>query len=396
MQKAIKDDENKRFLETLLSVVAKVRETTPRGQSTSWKQVLAIMQPLFPNRKLSKESLRNRYRRLKDVKVNQIIKVKDDKVAGRVKLEQRVLHEIKRKRPLLWLCERLGVTEDQIYASVAKLQRKGYKAVSVYDEDGVTYVHNRVRFHKTIPGLSNYDDAYDISDDFESNIIEFAVVSDTHVGNLNTAYKELNKFYDIVKERGIKHVFHAGDLTDGYYTHRPTSVLEQDAVGFQNQLRMFNRKYPRRDGVETIAISGNHDYTHLRNGFADIGETIGDIRDDITYLGHNFARIKLAPHLTVALIHPTDGSTEDSVKKIKDVINRNPDRRADIMLIGHYHKVASVFHNDVYGFLLPAFEHKTAFMKDNNLTSEVGGMAFKIVLDKRGAIQSISSEIIRL
>lgn len=396
MQKAVKDKKNVVFLESLLDVVANVRKTSPSGHTTSWKKVLSEMEARFPNRKLTKESLRNRYRRLTDLKVNQITKVKDDKVAGRTKMEQRVLHEIRRKRPLEWLCERLDATEDQIYASVAKLQRKGYKGAAIYDEDGVVYVHNRIRFHKTIPGLSNYSSVLDLSDDFDGSTVTFAVVSDTHVGNINTAYKELNKFYDIVQERGVKHVLHIGDLTDGYYTHRPTSVLEQDAVGFQNQLRMFVKKYPSRLGVETIAISGNHDYTHLRNGFADIGETIGSIREDITYLGHNFARVKMAPHLHVSMIHPTDGSTENSVKKIKDIINRNPDRRGDIMLIGHYHKVASVFHNDVYGYLVPSFEHKTEFMRDNNLTSEVGGMFITVNLNSRGAITSVNSEVVRL
>jgi len=384
---------DKEFLSNLLDVVADVRKTKPVGDNKmDWKQTLAIMQERFPSRQMTIESLRNRYRRLTDVRVNQIVKRKDDYVAGRQTLEQRVLNEIKQKRPLAYLCEKLDVPEDKILQAVAKLQMNGYRGVAIYDEDGVKFVHNRVRFFKTIPGLAGDAEGLDISSVFGGERLEFAVVSDTHIGNKMSDIKSLHKFYDIVADRGINTVFHVGDLTDGYYTQRPTSVLEQDAVGYANQLRLFVQRYPQRGGVTTYAITGNHDYTHMRNGLANIGEEIADKRDDIVYLGHNFGKLMLRKGVNVSLIHPTDGAGEGLSDKIRRVIERNPHRRAEIILIGHFHKWMHEKYMGSYGYLVPSFEKKTPFMDDNNLTTEVGGVIFTVYTDKKGKIVTIGTE----
>ena len=389
-QKSIRRD--KHFLETLLITIANVRNANPARKSDNWKEVLSIMQRRFPRRALTVEGLRNRYRRLTDVKVNQITKRKDDFVAGRQSIEQKVLHEIKRKRPLAYLVEKLDLPEGRILEALAKLQMKGYRGIAIYDEDGVKFAHNRVRFFKTIPGLAGNEEGFDLSDIYGGETITFAVVSDTHFGNKMADKKSLSKFYDLVQSRGISTVLHVGDLTDGYYTNRPTSVLEQDAVGFSNQLRMFVKQYPRREGITTYCITGNHDYTHMRNGFANIGEAVNDLRDDIVYLGHNFGRILLAKGLDVSLIHPTDGAGSGLSDKLRRLIEHNKNRRSKIMLVGHYHKSAHEKYQGCYGYLVPGFERKTAFMDDNNLTSDVAGMIFHVSMDKKGNILTVGTE----
>lgn len=384
---------NRDFNTALQATVEVSVKAMPSGAlKHDWNQVLVTMQGLFPNRPLTKESLRNRYRRLTDLKVHQITQRKDDFVAGRTTLEQKVLNEIKQKRPLAYLVDRLGVPEEKIFEAVAKLQMQGFRAISIFDEEGVKYVHNRVRFYSTIPGIAGGEEGLDISDLYGGETITFAVVSDTHVGSLCFAKKELHKFYDIVAERGINTVFHVGDLSDGYYTNRPTSVLEQDAVGYTNQLRAFVRNYPQRAGVTTFAITGNHDYTHMRNGFANIGEGIAELREDIVYLGHNFGRLHVAKNVDVSLIHPTDGAAANLSEKLRSLVDRNMNRRSKIMLVGHYHKTAHEKYNGVYAYMVPSFEKKTGFMDDNNLTTDVGGMIFTVHMDKKGNILRITTE----
>jgi predicted phosphodiesterase len=389
-QLSIKRDEH--FLKTLLTEVANVRSSNPHRISVSWKTVLVRMQAHFPSRELTIEGLRNRYRRLIDVKVNQITKRKDDYVSGKMSLEKRVLHEIRNKRPVAYVCERLDISEDKLFEVVAKLQYSGYRGVAVYDEDGVKFVHNRIRFFSTIPGLSGGEEGLDLSDIYGGERLTFAVVSDTHWGNKKTAKKELNKFYNLVESRGIDTVFHVGDLTDGYYTHRPTSVLEQEAVGYTNQLKLFVKEYPRREGITTYCITGNHDYTHMRNGFANIGEGIADLRDDIIYLGHNFGRLHLTDKVDVSLIHPTDGAGAGLSDKLRHLIDKNHNRRSKIMLVGHYHKTAHEKYNGVYAYMVPSFEKKTDFMDDNNLTTDVAGMIFTVMVDKKGDVISVHTE----
>lgn len=384
-----------KYLRILNSTVTSVRRDN--NDKNDWKQTLAVMQQHFPNRKMSKESVRNSYRRLMNVNnVNGIVKRRDDKRMGRTTLEQRLLAEVKRKKPMLLLMERLEATEDEIKIAVANLQMAGYRAIAIFKEDGVTFVHNRVRANSSVPLLSGDEKGEDIFDKMQGNTVTFAVVSDTHFGSSMADKKNLNKFYDEIEARGITTVLHAGDLTDGYYPNRPTSILEQYAHGFTEQLNDFTKDFPKKDGITTYFITGNHDHTFMRQGLANIGEVVEDIREDMVYLGHNFGRVYVAPKVSVSLIHPTDGVSQNFNKKIRDIIERSPERRSDIMCIGHYHKLAMVEHRGVSGYIVPSFQKKTSFMADMGIESIVGGMIFTVKTDNvTDEIISISTEVIK-
>ena len=387
---------DKEYLEELLVVTDTVRaERQIRKNMNDWELVLVIMQEKYPDRKLTKESVRNSYRRLTNAnRVNNVVKERDDRRMGRTSNHMRVLAETKYKRPIYYIMERLELTEPEVMAAVAKLQLEGYRGVSVFKENGVTYVHNRIRYNTSQPLLSGDEEGIHIYDGRQSKTIEFAVVSDTHFGNINADKKSLHEFYNLINKRGIKTVLHVGDLVDGYYTNRPTSVLEQYATGYTDQLKDFVKDFPKIEGITTYGITGNHDYTHMRNGFANMGEGISAIRPDFVYLGHNFGRIYLGPKVSVSLIHPTDGISQNFNKKIRDMIERSPERRSDIMLIGHYHKIAMVQHRGINAYVVPSFEKKTSFMQDMGLDSIVGGMIFKVKTDKDDNILSVVTEII--
>lgn len=394
MQESLKRD--KHFLDTLLESVNHVRKESPkkRGkQRTNWKIVLEIMQEHFPNRKLTTESLRNRYRRLTDIKVNQITKRRDDKRMGKLTLERRVLGEIKRKRPLTYLVDRLGESEKDILAAVSRLQIQGFRGVAAFTEDGVVYVHNRVRSDQRVPNMAGDTMGVDLSAYAGDGEVTFGVVGDTHFGNMCTDKQALGRFYDTIASRGIKVVLHTGDIVDGYYPNRPTSVLEQYAVGFTEQLKDVVRHYPKREGVQTWGITGNHDSTFMRHGFADIGQSVAMAREDIHYLGHNFGKVTFAKGVSVSLIHPTDGGSKDYNKKMRDIIDTMPERRAELMFVGHYHKLASVKYQGIYGFITPSFEKRTTFFRDSGLDAVVGGLIVTVRFDKKG-ITSVMHEVI--
>lgn len=133
----------------------------------------------------------------------------------------------------------------------------------------------------------------------------------------------------------------------------------------------------------------------MRNGSADIGEAISMMReDDLVYLGHNFSKLDIAENLTVSLVHPTDGIARNFNNKIRDIIDRNAARRADLMFIGHYHKLAMLKHQGVYGYVVPSFQRQTSFMADNNLESVVGGMIITVNFNELGNISSVVTEVI--
>ena len=53
-----------------------------------------------------------------------------------------------------------------------------------------------------------------IQEPIVTNYRIIGIISDTHIGNENSALEELNIIYDIFEENGVEAVFHAGDITD--------------------------------------------------------------------------------------------------------------------------------------------------------------------------------------
>jgi len=231
--------------------------------------------------------------------------------------------------------------------------------------------------------------------DLKRAVREFkvALVSDTHIGHKKSAMDELQAFYEYAYDQGVREFFHAGDISDGMYKNRDNSFFEQNAHGFSEQVDMIINNYPKMDGVTTYFITGNHDITHLRNGGANIGETIDRIRDDMVYLGHNFAKVWLTDEVDLNLIHPTDGGARLINHKIQRIIDEAEGlRRSCIMAVGHYHKMAWLYWKGVYGFVMPSFQHQTDFMRDNNLKSYVGGFILTLKVDRDGRLVSIVPE----
>jgi predicted phosphodiesterase len=310
------------------------------------------------------------------------IKKRDDARVGSVTLSERLLKELKGKRELKFLAKLLGYEENDILAEATKLKLAGYPGISIWDENGKTFLQNITK------QVSNIEPT---QIDIGGEVVKLAIVSDTHLGSKEEALDELKRFYDYAKKQGVKVVLHVGDISDGYYTNRPTSIFEQHAVGFQNQLDYITNVYPSIDGVDTYFITGNHDWTHTRNGAANIGEVLAKYRKDLIYLGHNFGQFDVNG-LKISLVHPTDGSSRTWSHKLQEIIDRNEARRGNIMLVGHYHKQLYMKYKGVHGFLVPSFQHQTGFMQDNNLTSEVGGLILTLKFNKDKSLASISEE----
>jgi predicted phosphodiesterase len=307
-----------------------------------------------------------------------------DKKFGRVDVDDRIVHQIKSRKELHYLADLFGYTDEEFLLVIQKLKLAGYGNIQVWEQEGKIFVHNPN--YKFSTGRE-----YEIA---SSQEIKIGVISDTHFGSTFTAEKELHSFYELLKSKGVSKVLHIGDLTDGWYQQRATSIFEQTAVGFTNQLNYFVKQFPKIKGITTYAITGNHDQTHMFNAGANIGEIVAQLRDDIIYLGHNHAYFKISDKVKISLIHPVDGSSQALSYKIQQVIDRNPQKKAEIMLIGHYHKTASVFYKGSWGYLVPSFQHKSSFMNDNNLVSDVGGMILTIKLNKDGSLQSLATEYV--
>jgi predicted phosphodiesterase len=376
-------DQFNHMLEELHREVVKHKDS--KGK-TKWKEVAKIMNEYYPDEAGTPNKWYTYYRWRTNTRYQTqrtaAIKKRDDARVGSVTLSERLLKELKGKRELKFLAKLLGYEENDILAEATKLKLAGYPGISIWDENGKTFLQNITK------QVSNIEPT---QIDIGGEVVKLAIVSDTHLGSKEEALDELKRFYDYAKKQGVKVVLHVGDISDGYYTNRPTSIFEQHAVGFQNQLDYITNVYPSIDGVDTYFITGNHDWTHTRNGAANIGEVLAKYRKDLIYLGHNFGQFDVNG-LKISLVHPTDGSSRTWSHKLQEIIDRNEARRGNIMLVGHYHKQLYMKYKGVHGFLVPSFQHQTGFMQDNNLTSEVGGLILTLKFNKDKSLASISEE----
>ena len=226
-------------------------------------------------------------------------------------------------------------------------------------------------------------------------IIKFGAIGDTHIGNKYQQISYLNEFYDRCQREGIDTIYHAGDISDGYYTNRNEQIYELFVHGFDEQKNYIVENYPQRDGMVTKFILGNHDFTHIRNGGANIGIPIAIEREDMIFLGVSTAKVNLTPNCVMEVNHPGDGSAYSisySMQKLME--SYSGQEKPDILLNGHHHKALYMFYRNIHGIEIGCFQAQTPFMKGKKLRADMGGYIVTIKVDDSGIIKSFGTEFI--
>lgn len=379
---------NKDYQEIKQLVIDKANQYKKEHGYIKWKRIKKIIDSTYPEHELSYEAIRAIYRRnydkhYKDTK-NKYARVSQHKKKGRTTLRKMLLLKLRTKSSLQYLVDVLPVDRETIYAEVTRMELDGYD-INKWTEDGKQYLQlNNRRFnnHKTIKLKVD-------------SSIKVLVISDTHIGHKQSEIAFMQKVIRYAYEQGVRIVLHAGDLVDGnYLSIRPQSIKELDAIGFDEQLELLNESLPTYDGLQYFAITGNHDWTHEKQTFANIGKTLEKIRNDFNYLGHNFGKVTIG-NIDIALVHPTDGIGQNYGLKIHKYIDRaGGDKQARIVLMGHYHKHAHIHYKGVDGFILPSLVSQSVFMKDNDLASVVGAFILELKVNSKGELVSLTPEYI--
>lgn len=222
--------------------------------------------------------------------------------------------------------------------------------------------------------------------------LKFAIVSDTHFGSKYTQMSHLHDFYDFCVREGITSVYHAGDITDGLKM-RPGHEYELYEHSADGQLADVVKNYPRREGITTYFITGNHDASLYKHVGYDIGAAIAKDRDDMVYLGRDCAVVNLTPNCTLELRHPWDGTSYALSYKIQKMIEAmESDSKPNILAVGHYHKQGHFMHRNVHGILVPCFEGQTPFTRGKGISTVLGGYIITLHVDENGTIQRILPE----
>lgn len=224
--------------------------------------------------------------------------------------------------------------------------------------------------------------------------IKIAIMGDTQIGSKYTQWTHLNNFYDICAEEGIKDVYHTGDITDGLKM-RPGHEYELYEVSADDMLNDVIMHYPKRPGITTHFITGNHDASIYKQVGYDIGKAIAGQRDDMNYLGRDCAVIYLTPNCKLELRHPWDGTAYAlSYKTQKMVESMESDSKPNILAVGHYHKAEYLFYRNVHVLQSGCLQSQTPFTRGKGISVHIGGWIVTIKVDKDGTIKSIAPQFI--
>ena len=226
-------------------------------------------------------------------------------------------------------------------------------------------------------------------------IVRFGLIGDTHINSKYTQLTFLHDFYDECAREGIDTVYHCGDIDDGE-NMRVGHAYDCYTQGADEHVAEIARVYPKRTGIKTRFITGNHDASMMKRCGHNIGPVIASQRSDMEYLGSDCARVWLTPTVDLELRHPWDGSAYSISYKVQRMIEgMDIYNRPQVIAVGHYHKGGEFYFGGVEAFIVPCFQGETPFSIGKNIPVAMGGYIVEMRLDDEGNIKSIAPRRLR-
>lgn len=225
-----------------------------------------------------------------------------------------------------------------------------------------------------------YSDQTDISKELPLKG-RFGFVADMHLCSIAERLDVLNEAYDDFEKQGITHVLCTGDMTDGWKEYR-NHISFVKCFGDQEQALYCIKNYPKRKGIKTLTIGGNHDDSYaaskvdrlslVTHGFHHQGKEIKG-RDDIVYLGQYSHYLIFPQEVRVHLLHPRgNASYAISYKQQKRSEEMDRNQRPEIQLSGHYHTHSYVYLQGTHFLAGVGMQDETEFFKRLGFGRSIG------------------------
>ncbi|WP_041282820.1 metallophosphoesterase family protein [Desulfofundulus kuznetsovii] len=225
--------------------------------------------------------------------------------------------------------------------------------------------------------------------------LTIGVISDTHLASRYASIEALNRFYDLCQQRNITTVLHCGDFLDGLNVYRGHLAELALPASLDAHITYAVENYPRREGIKTLVLAGNHDTSYIKTGGLNPLPIIAQQRDDIEHLGDLYATIKLAG-VRIGLAHPEAGLTQAiSYRAQKFVDAMPPQERPDILLTGHYHTTGYFVYQGVHIILCGTTQHQTPYLRRKGLRPAISACILTITT-RGGKVERFMPEFITL
>jgi len=284
----------------------------------------------------------------------------------------------------------LGMVKD----SITKLLDTG---ISIHSSGAIWYFETPQLGHVSGPALEIISRP--------DNTFCFGATGDNHLGNKQARLDVLGDLYDRFSAADAQAVFNTGNWIDG---EARFNKHELHVHGMDNQLQYLAENYPRREGLNTYAVSGDdHEGWYAQREGVNIGRyaemKMRDAgRDDWHDLGYMESHVRLVNANTgaaaiLAVVHPGGGSayaTSYSVQKIIEALETG--EKPAVGLYGHYHKLWAGNIRGVWCIQTGTTEDQTTFMRKNKLEAQVGGVLVRLEQDPdTGQILACTPQMIR-
>lgn len=295
------------------------------------------------------------------------------------------------------LCDKFDRGPSNIRAALQGLRDKGYAVANVETGEGevITLPRAMPPRHKRI--------------DFSGQVLHIGVVADTHLHSTKCAYDFLHSTYDHFAAEGIENVLHCGDLGDGpgergYRGHQWETL--EGCMDWRGSLRYCHEHYPKRKGIKTHLIAGNHDLWEFDATGRDLMHLLANgsteplcqlpPRDDIEYLGHELADVTLGPGVRVRMFHPGGGGAYAASYNLQKAIEAIPGGdKPHLLLMGHFHQSCEMFIRNVQGIQVPGMQWRTRFLQRKIKEPVVGALIVDALIDGDGSLRKVKIENLR-
>ena len=297
------------------------------------------------------------------------------------KQEFDIIETLKKGISVAELSKMLNISNTATVAVLDDIKAQGYNVQRVGDEVKISNI--------VVPSENKVVQPWS-----GEKIIRFGLIGDSHINSKYVQLTHLHKLYDIFQSEGIDTVYHTGDIDEGEQM-RAGHQYECYTQGADDHVREIIRVYPKRKGIVTKFITGNHDASIIKRCGYDIGYPIAKSREDMEYLGQASAVINLTPNCTLELRHPIDGTAYAiSYKMQKMIESMSGGEKPNILAVGHYHKAEYIFYRNVHTFQTGCTLAQTPWMKGKGIAAHIGGWIVEVHVDDDGTITRIKQEYI--
>lgn len=289
----------------------------------------------------------------------------------------KIKYLIKKKKGFIEICNELQLKDYEVIGLIGLMKQDG---------ELIDYVNGELVILKTPPKIN---DVYQV--EASSSHIPLLLISDTHLCSKYDRLDILRYLYAKADERGVKHILHSGDFTDGR-SKRPEHIYELKEPSYEGQVDYCVEKYPTFDG-KTYVISGNHDDWWYKSTGSEIVKAIANRRDDIVYLGSDVADMKIGK-LKVRLFHGKGGNAYAKSYKIQKYLDSIPlEERPHILQTGHIHQSFYMKQDDTHCFQTSCLEDLTPFARSMGFANDKSVWWVDVEMNDKGQIQNITQEL---